>query len=168
MSIKLKRAKIVVQPIAGVKAEWGLALKGGTKREYPEGTIFFTSLTAVAKALSPTRLELLGAILRQKPESIYALAKIVERDFKNVYGDVRILSQIGLIELIRSDSQGVSEPGVRERMTGRQRAGRRATGLKRGEARSSKNKSFRKSDSQGRQSLKPVAKYRGIEVDLVA
>lgn len=146
MSIKLKRAKIVVQPIAGVKAEWGLALKGGTKREYPEGTIFFTSLTAVAKALSPTRLELLGAILRQKPESIYALAKSVERDFKNVYGDVRILSQIGLIELIRSDSQG----------------------LKRGEARSSKNKSFRKSDLQGRQSLKPVAKYSGIEVDLVA
>lgn len=49
--------------------------------------------------LSPARLELLGAVVKQKPPSIYALAKLLERDFKNVYSDVRILNEVGLLEL---------------------------------------------------------------------
>jgi predicted transcriptional regulator len=97
--MKLKKVKIVVQPIKGVKAEWSRALKGNVRSIQPKGMIIFTSLTAVAKALSPVRLELLGVILNQKPDSIYALAKLVERDFKNVYADVKLLVEISLVEL---------------------------------------------------------------------
>ena len=97
--MKLKKVKIVVQPIKAVKDEWTKALKGKVRSIQPPGTIVFTSLGAVAKALSPARLELLGAILKQKPVSIYALAKLVGRDFKNVYSDVRLLVEIGLVDL---------------------------------------------------------------------
>ena len=121
--MKLKKVKIIIRPIEGVKAEWSRALKGEARSVQPEGTIVFTSLGAVAKALSPARLELLGAILKNKPESIYALAKMIGRDFKNVYSDVKVLAEIGLIEL---------------KQTGK------------------------------RDSVMPVAKYSGFEVDLAA
>ena len=97
--MKLKKVKIVVQPITEVKAEWTRALKGGVRSTQARGTIVFTSLAAVAKALSPVRLELLGMILKQKPESVYALAKSVGRDFKNVYSDVKLLCEIGLVDM---------------------------------------------------------------------
>lgn len=121
--MRLKKVKIMVQPIEAVKAEWTRALKGEVRSIQPPGTIVFTSLAAVAKALSPARLELLGVILKQKPESIYALAKLTERDFKNVYSDVKLLAEIGLVEL---------------KPTGK------------------------------RDSVRPVAKYSGFEVDLAA
>lgn len=121
--MKLKKVKIIVQSIANTKIEWSRALKGKIKSIQPEGVIVFTSLAAVGKTLSPVRLELLGAILKHKPESIYALAKIVDRDLKNVYSDIKVLSDIGLIEL--------------------------------------------KKDIK-RDSVKPIAKYSGIEVDLAA
>jgi predicted transcriptional regulator len=108
--MKLKKVKIIVQPIENVKSEWGLALKGKLRSKQPEGTIIFTSLAAVAKALSPARLELLGAILKGKPESIYALAKAVERDFKNVYSDVKVLAEIGLVELKQTGKRASMKP----------------------------------------------------------
>ena len=97
--MKLKKVKIIVRPIEDVKSEWTQALKGKVKSIQPKGVIVFTSLSAIAKALSPARLELLGVILKQKPASIYALSKLVERDFKNVYSDIRLLVEIGLIDL---------------------------------------------------------------------
>ena len=97
--MKLKKVKIIVRPIEDVKKEWTQALKGKVSSIQPKGVIVFTSLSAIAKALSPARLELLGVILKQKPASIYALAKLVERDFKNVYSDIRLLVEIGLIDL---------------------------------------------------------------------
>ena len=97
--MKLKKVKIVIQQAESIDTEWTLALKGKIRSIQPEGTIIFTSLQAVAKALSPRRLELLGAILKNRPESIYALAKIVDRDFKNVHSDVKVLAGLELIEL---------------------------------------------------------------------
>ena len=97
--MKLKKVKIIVRPIEAVKSEWAQALKGKVSSIQPKGVIVFTSLSAIAKALSPARLELLGVILKQKPSSIYALAKLVERDFKNVYSDIRLLVEIGLVDL---------------------------------------------------------------------
>lgn len=97
--MKLKKVKIMVQPIDAIRTEWTHALKGEVQSIQPKGTIIFTSLAALARALSPVRLELLGAILKHKPESIYALAKFIERDFKNVYSDIKLLVEIGMVEL---------------------------------------------------------------------
>lgn len=98
--MRLKKVKIIIRSIEEVKSDWVQALKGKMQYIQPEGTLIFTSLTALGKSFSPTRLELLSVIIKEKPESIYALAKLVGRDFKNVYNDVKILTDIGMIELM--------------------------------------------------------------------
>ena len=42
-------------------------------------------------------MELLHAIKHNKPKSIYELAKITKREYKNVYDDVELLFRLGLI-----------------------------------------------------------------------
>ncbi len=44
-------------------------------------------------------MELLSAIKNERPQSIHELSQIVDRDFKNVYNDVKLLVEYGLIEL---------------------------------------------------------------------
>ena len=51
--------------------------------------------------MTEKRLELLKVIKDREPESIYALSKILGRNFKNVYTDLKILGQFGLIEMTR-------------------------------------------------------------------
>ena len=121
--MKLKKAKIVIQSIDDIKKEWKKALGGKIKSIQDERTIIFISLESLSKVMTSERLEVLAIILKEKPKSIYALAKLVDRDFKNVHSDVKLLAEIGLIEL-RSHGK--------------------------------------------RESLQPVAKYSGFELDLAA
>lgn len=122
--MKAKKAKIVLQPIEDIKKEWTAALKGKV-RSTPKGDeIIVTGLETIAKIFSKTRMEILQVIITKKPQSIYELAKLVNRDFKNVHSDVQFLNEVGLIKL--------------------------------------------KETGDSRNGLKPVAKYSGIELDLVA
>src|SRR5476649_2745941 len=94
--------------IAGIKSvEKGLeefsstlkALQRG-ERVKPRGErLNFVSFEAARKFLTPKRIELLRAVHRQEPRSIYELAKSLERDLRNVKDDVDLLVQVGLIEL---------------------------------------------------------------------
>jgi predicted transcriptional regulator len=59
----------------------------------------FTSYEAMRKILTPRRLELLHAVKSRAPRSIYALARLVGRDLKNVNDDLTVLANIGLVEL---------------------------------------------------------------------
>ena len=97
--MKLKKVRIQIRPVKDISKEWGRALRGEIKSLQKPGTLVFTSLSAVAKVLSPVRLEILGAILKHEPDSISSLAKILGRDFKNVYADVQLLSSVGILEL---------------------------------------------------------------------
>ncbi|MEO5361826.1 MAG: MarR family transcriptional regulator [Nitrospirota bacterium] len=64
----------------------------------PEKGIYFTSLKAFRKALTPKRLALLHTIKATKPTSINQLAEIAGRDIKNVVEDIKYLEEIGLVE----------------------------------------------------------------------
>ncbi len=44
-------------------------------------------------------MEILHVIREKHPKSIYQLAKITKRDFKNVYEDVKTLKYFGLIKM---------------------------------------------------------------------
>ncbi len=46
-----------------------------------------------------TWVEVLRAIRRHKPGSIYELAKILGRDLKNVNDDLKLLADLGLVKL---------------------------------------------------------------------
>ena len=45
-----------------------------------------------------------------KPQSIQELARMVKRDFKNVYQDIQLLAEFGLIELKSSGPRKSAEP----------------------------------------------------------
>jgi predicted transcriptional regulator len=62
------------------------------------------NINRVGFIFSQERLELIQAIKMYEPESIYELAKLVERDFKNVSKDVTILASFGMIGIEKSET----------------------------------------------------------------
>jgi predicted transcriptional regulator len=68
--------------------------------------VYFTSLEAARNLLTPSRLALLRAVRTRRPGSIYELAKIVDRDLKNVQDDLRLLERYGLVRMSRGRSIG--------------------------------------------------------------
>lgn len=67
------------------------------KKVAPKKGVYFTSLEAVRALLTEKRLALLHLIRERRPKSINELAKITGRNFKNVYVDVMLLKQYGLV-----------------------------------------------------------------------
>jgi len=61
--------------------------------------VYFTSIEAARNLLTPIRLALLRSVRSGRPGSIYELAKMVNRDLKNVQDDLRILERYGLIRM---------------------------------------------------------------------
>ena len=63
--------------------------------------VYFTSLEAARKFLTPKRVQILHVIKMENPKSIYALAKRLKRSFPRVLSDVELLKRDGLIKLSR-------------------------------------------------------------------
>ena len=63
------------------------------------GGVYFTSIEAARRLLTPNRLKLLHAIRMSRPRSIYALAQRLGRDLKNVQQDLRLLETYGLVTM---------------------------------------------------------------------
>lgn len=51
------------------------------------------------RVLTEPRLALLHLIRTRRPRSIASLAKLARRNFKNVYEDLQILGELGLVQL---------------------------------------------------------------------
>ena len=103
--MKVKRIKIGIKDVKTALDDFvktGEAIKQG-KRVKKETGVYFTSLEAFRKALTPKRLELLHIIKTKKPSSINELARFAKRDIKNVADDLKYLGQIGLIEREETD-----------------------------------------------------------------
>ena len=58
----------------------------------------FSDIKLLRNLLSNEKSRILYALKSQNPKSIYALAKILGRDFKSVREDVKILERFGFIE----------------------------------------------------------------------
>jgi predicted transcriptional regulator len=59
----------------------------------------FSGISALRQLFSNERARILHAIKTKQPESIYKLAKILERDFKSVRQDIKLLERFGFVEL---------------------------------------------------------------------
>ena len=68
--------------------------------------VYFTSIEAARNLLTPHRLALLRAVRSERPGSIYALAKIVGRDLKNVQDDLQLLVRYGLVRMAHGTRAG--------------------------------------------------------------
>ncbi len=73
---------------------------GIVKKQQP--SISFENFETYNRILTPKRLELLKAINLGKPKNIKELAVFINRDFKNVYQDLKMLENVGLIKLKKS------------------------------------------------------------------
>jgi len=83
------------------EAAWNHLDEGGQLA--PRRILALPDLPALLKALTPARWQLLERLAAEGPCSVYALAKRLQRDYKNVHTDVGQLVAVGLIE--RRDAQ---------------------------------------------------------------
>lgn len=97
--MKLKKVKILVEPLHKTNERWIKALKGKAKMRFKGELITVSSWEVLGKVLSPPRLQILALIPILKPKSILDLAKSLKKNFKNVYSDVQFLAGLGLLEL---------------------------------------------------------------------
>lgn len=88
-------------PIEEGLQEFGATLKAlQTGKTLPKRTgIYFVSEEATRQVLTPSRLTLLHLIRTRHPRSIAALATLLGRDFKNVHADLKLLADLGLVNL---------------------------------------------------------------------
>ena len=93
------------------EAAWHLA--SGRKPPAPLALLSFADLPLLVKNLSPARWELLQRLKKAEPLSVYALAKLLERDYKNVHTDVSRLLELNLIEKNQDGQVSVPWQAVR-------------------------------------------------------
>lgn len=98
MNTRIKKVKI--QSVEDTLNDARAAMKSLERGETIQKStgVYFTSLEAFRKVLTPKRLELLHVIKTRAPGSLRELAELTKRDVKNVSDDVKYLEQVGLIE----------------------------------------------------------------------
>ena len=79
--------------------------RSGSKKDYD-----FEGLTSLRNLLSNEKARMLNVIKLKKPKSIYELARTLNRDFKSVSEDIKLLDRFGFIDLISEKT------GKRERL----------------------------------------------------
>ena len=78
------------------EAAWHLA--SGRQPPAPLELLSFADLPLLMKSLTPARWELLKRLKTAGPLTIFALAKLLGRDYKNVHTDVAQLTVLGLVQ----------------------------------------------------------------------
>jgi len=99
--MKVKRVKIGIKSMKKAMDDFvrnAEAVQSGERAKKETG-VYFTSLEAFRKALTPRRLDLLHLIREQEPASLHELARCSGRNIKNVSDDVKYLAQVGLVDL---------------------------------------------------------------------
>jgi len=94
------RLDVLVSPQADAldrfEAAWHLAT--GRAAPPPLQVLSFPDLPGLLKGLSPARWEMLQRLRAEGPLSVFALAKRLGRDYKNVHTDVARFVEMGLVE----------------------------------------------------------------------
>lgn len=65
----------------------------------------FSGIQSLRQLLSNQRMRILDTIKTKNPNSIYELAKIVDRSFKSVSEDIKLLERFGFIELVEEKTK---------------------------------------------------------------
>ena len=93
------------------EAAWHLA--SGRAAPAALRVLSFADLPLLMKNLTPARWELLKQLKAIGPTSVFALAKHLKRDYKNVHTDVSRLIELNLIERKETSLVGVTWDAVR-------------------------------------------------------
>lgn len=69
--------------------------------------IYFANLKEMRRVLTERRLDILKTIRDQKPSSVYHLARILDRDLKNVLEDLSYLQELGIVAMTKTGTKKV-------------------------------------------------------------
>ena len=67
----------------------------GEKEKYD-----FSDLKILRNVLTNEKARILHTLKKEKPESIYQLAKILKKDLKSIRTDLKVLEKLGFIEFV--------------------------------------------------------------------
>jgi len=82
------------------KGAFSIFKKGSDKDKYD-----FSGILALRQLLSNQKARILHVIKTQNPQSIYDLAKKLDRGFKSVNDDIKLLERFGFIELVEEKTK---------------------------------------------------------------
>ena len=97
MAKQIKTKNITLSQNEGAFSAIFQKFKGDTKN---------SDVADVRQLLSNEKARLLHIAKTKQPESVYKLAKLLNRDFKSVRQDIRLLEKFGMVELVASHKQG--------------------------------------------------------------
>lgn len=95
---KIKTIKFQIISVKDFHKQIILDVEAG-KTQKEDLTLSFGDMETFAKFFTKERLRLLKIIKKDKPKSLYELAKMLNRDFKNVQTDAKFLEANQLIRL---------------------------------------------------------------------
>lgn len=95
LNIKFKTQDQLIREVKG-------ALSGKTTAIDKKNELVFDSIESFKRFMSTNKLELLITISKISPESIYQLAKIVDRKYPHVLKDCRELEFFGFLKFVES------------------------------------------------------------------
>ena len=95
-NIKIEVKGVEESAMEAVRA-WERAEQGIVSEE-PIDRLYFQSLETLLSVLTTRRLELLKVLHESGPSSVRALARKLNRDYKNVHQDIALLEKVGLIQ----------------------------------------------------------------------
>jgi predicted transcriptional regulator len=93
------------------EAAWHLA--SGGPAPAPVAVLSFADLPLLLKTLTPARWALLKRLKTEGPLTIFALAKQLQRDYKNVHTDVAALLNLNLVQKDAASRVHVSWDAIR-------------------------------------------------------
>lgn len=96
MKITIKSLDTVFKEVAEALGK----MRRGERVHHHE--LSFADLDTLRSALTPRRIDILRAIRRRSPGSVYQLAKLVKRDLKSVNEDLKKLVELDLVTLTKS------------------------------------------------------------------
>lgn len=101
----MKTVTFSIRPLSEIANEFAKTFDAvRTRRRIPKkprDEVGFTSIEAARNFITRERLLLMHTIRTRHPGSLYELAKMVDRDFKNVQEDIRILERHGLVRIAK-------------------------------------------------------------------
>ncbi len=106
--MKIKKIKVQIKSLDEALDEFVHVGHQVEKRRKvaPKKATYIADAETARAIFTESRLRIIQSIKDKCPQSIYELAKLLKRDFKNVYDDVLFLAEVGIL-------------GIKESKTGR-------------------------------------------------
>ncbi len=96
-----ERIKVREITITESKGAFSIFKQTGTSKKSYD----FSGVLALRQLLNNEKARLLHAIKIEEPKSIYELAKKLDRNFKSVSDDIKLLERFGFVELIEEKTK---------------------------------------------------------------